>query len=265
MAKLTSLDDVVAGALPIQPIVKASLASQVAGGFASLFQAAGIPAAGANPPASGAGVTTIPDKTTAGALLLPTIAGGLQAYLAQFALALSVAGSVWLFDRLAHVSGLSGIVTTAQPTVHNALTRWTTDNGLMCVLEVYTALGATGVTASVSYTNESGVAGRTGTIVIPASTAAGRFIPMTLQAGDKGVRSVQSVTMATTGTAGNFGLTIAKVHAILPAILANVGVSLDAIGLNAQEIDVNACLMLAVLCSTTSSGVLSGSLGITTK
>jgi hypothetical protein len=263
MAQLLSLDDAVAGAQELRLIYKPSLASMVAGQFGSLWTSNGTPSAGATPPTSG--VNTIPTRATNGALLLPTFAGGVDVYLANFKAAIGNAGSLWLFDRLAHMSGLSGVVATAQAVNHHPLTRHTSGDGVSAFLEVYGVLGATGVTATVSYTNQAGLAGRSGMAAIPSNANIGRFIPVTLQAGDTGVRSVQSVIHATTGTAGNYGVTLAKIHGFMACLLANVGYELDIIGLNAQKIDVNACLMLAVLCSTTSTGNLFGTLGVTTK
>jgi hypothetical protein len=89
----------------------------------------------------------------------------------------------------------------------------------MVGLEVYAAVGTTAATATISYTNSDGTPGRTGTVTIggTGNAAVGRTYIMGLQSGDKGVISVQSVTLnGTTGTAGNFGITLFKPLIILP-------------------------------------------------
>jgi hypothetical protein len=76
-------------------------------------------------------------------------------------------------------------------------------------LEWYTATGSTGVTATISYTNQAGTAGQTTTVSVGASQPANSCLFAPLAAGDTGVQSVQSVLLsATTGTAGNFGVTL---------------------------------------------------------
>lgn len=116
-------------------------------------------------------------------------------------------------DRLSQQGSLVGNVATAQTTnlPTAALTRYTSGEGVWIGLEVYTVLGATEVTATVSYTNQAGTAGRSGICRIGGGTrrAPSYFGVVALQAGDTGARSVESVTLsATTGAAGNFGVTL---------------------------------------------------------
>jgi hypothetical protein len=60
--------------------------------------------------------------------------------------------------------------------------------------------GAGSVAVTVTYTNELGVSGRTGTISIPRGSAVGSRWSLLLQTGDIGVRSVQNVTSTSTVT-----------------------------------------------------------------
>lgn len=125
-------------------------------------------------------------------------------------------GSLIIADRLSHQGGLSAIVTTAQTTnlPTAALTRYTSGVGVMLGLTIYTQIGTTATTVTVSYTNSDGTAGRVTPAVAFGGTAfreANRLIMLPLQSGDVGVQSVQSVTvLATTGTAGAFGVTLFK-------------------------------------------------------
>lgn len=114
--------------------------------------------------------------------------------------------------------------TTDPQTMTNTLTlpRYTDGKGVM-MMAVTISSRTGGQSFSVSYTNSDGVAGRTTPLVVQntaaapgsittsatatADTSGGPFIP--LQAGDSGVRSVESVTMAGTDT-GFFAIVLVK-------------------------------------------------------
>lgn len=125
-------------------------------------------------------------------------------------------GNYMICDRLSHQGGLSaivtGAVTTNLPTA--ALTRYTSGVGVMIGITIYTVIGTTGTTITASYTNQAGAAAQTTPLVVFGGTGfreAGRMIMLPLAAGDTGVQSVQSITVAaSTGTAGNFGVTLFK-------------------------------------------------------
>lgn len=117
-------------------------------------------------------------------------------------------------DRLVGCGGLAFNTTSAQTVTLPALPRHTDGLGVMAFLEVYTPGAATVFNATISYTNEQGTSGRTGTAVgsaVATATYANQTIPFTLQEGDYGVRSVASVTLSAAGaTAGEFAIILAK-------------------------------------------------------
>ena len=130
--------------------------------------------------------------------------------------------AIILADMLNVSGGLSGIVTTAQTTnlPTAALTRFTSGVGVMAGLCIWSSLGATATTVTISYTNQAGTPGQISTATqigaVNIAGTAGRMIPIPLATGDTGVRSVESVTLAgTTGTAGNFGVCLFKPLAIM--------------------------------------------------
>lgn len=152
---------------------------------------------------------------------IPAVTGGNELCVLGGRFNTSGAGgmSVCVIDLLNHHAGMSGIVTTEQTTnlpsgSTAALTRYTSGEGVMIGLVVYTIIGTTATTVTVRYTNSSGVANRTSTATTFGGTLfreGGSLIPIPLQAGDTGVRSVEGVTLAaTTGTAGNFGVSLFK-------------------------------------------------------
>jgi len=126
-------------------------------------------------------------------------------------------GTYIIADRLVHSGGLAGNVATAQTTnlPSTALTRYTDGVGVMMGLTIYAAIGATATTVTAAYQSTTSAAGaRTSPAVAIGGTgfnAANRMIMLPTQDDDLGVRSVSSVTLAaTTGTAGNFGVTLFK-------------------------------------------------------
>lgn len=239
----------------------AAAAATVAGRMTSLWRYNGIPAGGAVP-----GAAANPDNTTVGALLQTDPGGGRQKWLLGVVGVPLNAGTLILYDRLRHIGGFSGTVTTPQA-FGGAASRYTGVEaaGNQIWVEIYTQIGATGTTITASYTNESGTAGRT--TVATAIGATGfreeeRIIRLPLQSGDRGVRSVESVTLAaTTGTAGEFGVTLAKPLTIMPFASAGVGQVRDLIaGLpGILEIKPGACLAWAWLANVATAPVLDGS------
>ena len=181
------------------------------------------------------GAVAVPTRTTAGALGQTNAAGGREKFLLGGSAVLnsSCSGSLVIYDRLLHISGFDGTLNTAQ-NVGGSLTRYTSateSKGNQIWVEVYTQIGASGTTITASYTNENGTAGRTTKAAAIGATGlreAQRIIPLALQDGDYGVSGVTSVTLAaTTGTAGNFGVTIARPLLTIPIGLANGGGSRD--------------------------------------
>jgi hypothetical protein len=121
-----------------------------------------------------------------------------------------------IIDRVSHQGGLDGNVNTTQTTNFPtaALTRYTSGVGVMAAIETHAAIGATATNVTISYTNTAGTSGHTGVLVCPSLSlnSIGIFIPIPLQAGDLGVKSVENVTLsAATGTVGNWGITLFKV------------------------------------------------------
>ncbi|MBL8924108.1 MAG: hypothetical protein JNJ54_34955 [Myxococcaceae bacterium] len=263
---LTTLDGLVAASKQRFNWYKASVSTEGAGTFSSLWTAAGFPSAGATP-ATGSGA--IPDRTTTGAFPLTAWAGGAaKKYLARLAAAGATAGQLIIYDRLWHNSGLSGTTTTSQTINSTALTRYPTVGGnyvgVEPWLEVYTAYGATGSTFTLTYTNEAGTGSRTSTYTHPANApTATQMIPFPFQAGDKGVQSIQSFSLTpSTATAGNFGFTLLHRLAQIPISAANAGGVLNFLDMGGAELLDGACLSLMVLCSATSTGIMTGDLTV---
>lgn len=201
---------------------------------------------------------------------IPAISTGRLTFLgARMNTSAAGAGGAILLDLLNVSGGLSGIVTTAQTTnlPTAALTRHTSGEGVIAGIVIYTTLGTTATTITISYTNQAGTSGQTSTATTFGGTGfreAAILIPIPLQAGDTGVRSVESVTVtATTGTAGNFGVCMFKPLAMISLESATGAMPLDAVSTGCiigslAEIHPDACLSISsfTAISTTITGAI---------
>ena len=242
---------------------KVNQTAEGAGTYHSLWRANGLPISGAIP-ASGNGA--IPDRTTLGAIPFVNPTGGNTSYLVGMDAVCNVQNTLILYDRLFHNSGLVGNVVTAQTFTQPALTRFTDGVGVEIFIEFYTSIGATACTFNVAYTDADNVA-RVGTYAHPANAeSVGQMVKVVPSAGARGCKSVQSVTLsATSGTAGNFGITLAKRIATIAMPLINVANERNAIDTRLAIIPDDACLALAVLCTGTATGNHNGQICIGQK
>jgi len=260
---ISNMDQLVAALAAAQHkrFYKTSTIAKAAGTWVSFWKVAGEPGAGSNP-ATGTGEA--PTSSTQGAIPWANPSGANIAYLARLqAMGTTQSGILVLADRLFHVSGLVGNVATVQNVNSVALTRpdSTGDNNELWI-EWYTATGSSQVNITIAYTNQAGNASTT-TIAFYAAPIAGQMIPVALAAGDTGVRSIQSVQLsATTGTAGNFGLTILRrLGEIFMPVVAS-GDTLDAFALGMPQLDANSCLFLFMLANATTTGDMKGGVAI---
>lgn len=148
----------------------------------------------------------------------------------------SVANWHMVFDCLWVNSGIVVTTTTAQ-TINSvafpARDLTGTVNGVGCMIGLLFTGTATNVavnnTATVSYTNSAGTAGRTATLIasvggqIPATALVGTVVWFQMAAGDQGVRSIQSITLGTSLGAGSVSLIVARPVMSVPTVVANIG------------------------------------------
>jgi hypothetical protein len=224
-----------------------------------------------NPGGSGAQPTTssIPTNATNGGLFQTDPGGGREKWLLGLGASSSVAGALILYDRLVHMGGLSGTTTTAQTTnlPTTALTRNTGGVGNQIFVEIYTQIGTTATTATVDYKNQAGTLKTSKAFDIGATNLreAQRIIQVPLADGDTGVTTIENFDLlASTGTAGNIGMCIARPLAMIPINSSGAGASLDLIsGFPAMvEIDTDACLALAFLSQSTTAPIINGQLSM---
>lgn len=247
----------------------AAATALIAGRPASLWTYDGMPGGGAVPT-----VGAIPTLATSGSIPFTAPTGGRDKHLIGASIVPLVAGVFLLYDRLYHIGGLSGTSTSDQAVQSDpaspALTRNVSGSGNMAWYEIYTQIGATSTTLTMTYTNESGTGGKTSTINIGATgfrevTRAQR-IPLAV--GDSGIRAIEKVRLtATTGIAGNFGITIAQPLAWIPVGAAGVMGWRDyTTGLpGIPTINPDACLALLFIPSAATAPEIFGSLATVEK
>ncbi len=225
-------------------VAGAAAATPIIGQTISLLEYEGIPSHGAVPGTSWAN----PNNTTAGGLLQTDPGGSRQKWLTSLLGNASQAGTLVLYDRLGHISGLSGTSASVQNLnagAEVAPTRYTNGLGNQIMLENYTQIGATPTTLTCAYDNQSNVLKTTPSIVWGGTNRreAQRAVILPLAAGDNGVQSITSVTAAgTTGTAGNFGVVLIHVLATLPLGSAGAAVLQTYLDSPIPEILTDACL-----------------------
>lgn len=243
---------------------KASLANAAAGQQFSLWRATGIPAQGAIP-----GAAAICNNALTGAMGFTQQTAPATSYFAWLrAFTANATMQVEIHDRLAHMGGLNGTLTTAQ-TVNVDITG-TSDNlanrrgdsnysDVTWWLEWYTDTGATASNATVNVTYDDASTGNLAVVAVGGTVRTGRMIQLTPAVAGRYIRAVNSVTLsASTATAGSFGVTATRLRAGIDTTLANLATAYDWALLGLPEIFNSSCLFPIVTCSTTSTGVVRG-------
>ena len=249
-------------------------AASVAGHWHEFFTAGGIPAAGTF--SGSAGVATLMNGSTQGALNVGTASvtpdiRHLTAWKIQTPTATVVPATFYLVDYLLYYPSL--VVTGAPTALNNTATlpRYTDGVGVFPIIAVQTANGATQPALTLTYTDDSGNTGNTGGVLTsPAASSAisklylnngSPFMPLTTT--DKGVRKIDSYTLAT-GTTGTVAIVLVKVLAEIDVYAINTGNLVDYFsgGDILPRIEDNACLGIIGVAggAMAASSVISGTI-----
>lgn len=223
---------------------------------------AGVPGAMAAPTGVIAGTAL---TSYAGQIPIPAASG--NTHLARFSGVSSAQGGIlMLCDRLWHNASTSVTTTTAQ-TVNSAA--WpardkngsTNGVGVYIGLEISAATGAGAATPSISYTNDAGTAGKTGSMQVTyaASSITGTFYPFTLAAGDTGVRSIQSVTLGVSMTSGSISLVAYRPLAMIELAAGGMPNAVDALTSGMPRLYDNTVPFLLYIPQTTTTTLTTGS------
>ena len=249
---------------------KASIASQAAGSYVSMWRATGQPGQGAVPTTAAVCTNDLVGAMNFAQQTAPATSYG--AYME--AVTGNSAMTVEIHDRIAHMGGLNGTLTTAQTVGVDLSTLLSTSNvgarigdanysDVQWWLEWYTATGSTPATATVAVTYNDGTTGNLTALSLAANRPASSMVSLNAlvpaASSGKYIRAVNTVTLSTTtGTAGSFGVTATRIRMSSMCPVANLKTISNWADLGFPEIKNSACLFPVVLTSTTSSGTLRG-------
>jgi hypothetical protein len=242
---ISTLDGLVAGFQLPRSYHKTGITMSAVGAMRgySPFYAAGGPGAG-----------TAPSSGVNGAAETGPLAGCIgrsnpvsgNAYLSRWTHCSSTSGVVWLIDRLWSNSGLSTTLTTSQSITSAALPARdingsTNGEGVFAALEWSATGGAGTPTVTLGYTNSDNTSGRSATLTAVTTPPVGTWEIFALAAGDKGIRSVQSLTQSATRTSGTYHLILFRVIAQLEVSNTGFGDTLNPITGGLPRIYDNTC------------------------
>jgi hypothetical protein len=233
---ITTLDDIIAGVKPAQFFAKSASNTTAAGRTYSFWGTAGIPGAGTYDSVASGTVLSSSAGLLAGQIPYYNATPGKQMHLVRAVGLGNNSGIMLICDRLWQGGGIS--LTSTSPQTINSVTWPTRDangtsngEGVLIGLEIVSSTSTNSPTLTLNYTNSEGVTNRTGVNQLATSSTvlAGHFYTFTLQAGDKGVQSIQSLTLSTTWTSGGANLVAYRILAVLEQPSSNLGVAVDAL------------------------------------
>lgn len=219
----------------VRVLAKTTTAAEAAASWYGSMKDAGIPGAIAVG-TPGLGGRTVTGSAEGGAIALPTPSS--RWYLTDCVLSGTVVHAHMIYDLLWINSGAVVTTTTGQ-TVNSgtlpARDAQGTTSGEGCLIGLYFTAASTNAgaitNATVTYTNSAGTGSRTATLVavagaqIPATPVVGTIVWFQLDAGDKGVQSIQTLTLGTSLVTGSVSLFIARPLLMVPSTVANLATS----------------------------------------
>ena len=241
---ITSNSGVISGLQYPRTFIKTDTGTKVAGRPFTLWAQAGSPAAGSYDTTLN-GVTLSSSSSQVTGQIPFTDPNSGNAYLGYADLQPTIDNKfmVIVADRLWHNGGFTITSTSAQNIVSPTwpardINGATTGEGVLLALEVSGTVSTGTPTITVSYTNTAGTSGRTATNIIPtaASVVAGTTYFLSLQAGDTGVKSVESLTLSATWTSGTINLVAYRPLAMFPLIADGTGQRFDALTMGMPQL-----------------------------
>lgn len=218
------LDQLVYGTIGLPTVVgKDATTAKAAGTPHTPWYGTGIIGAGAAPGGGLNGATFT--ASVAGQIASPAAVAGTRSYIERLSMIQTGnVGLIWLVDRIwgnvPVVTTTTGqaVVSPAWPARDTSAS--TNGAGIFLALECSSATGnVSAITnTTVTYTNSANTGSRTATLAsFPATATAGTWVPLSLQAGDVGVRSVQTVTLGTSYVSG-------QVHLVAFRLICSIAV-----------------------------------------
>jgi hypothetical protein len=249
---------------------KSSIANTVAAQYFSLWRALGYPGQGAIPTTA-----AIPTHATLGAFSFSQQTLPVTSYLGLLeGISINAGQTIEFHDRLMHMGGLVGNVTTSQTVNLDVDANLGTSNldarkgdgdysDIQWWMEWYTDTGATASNATINVTFNDTTSANLTVVAVGGTVRASRMIPLNglIASADQGkyIRDINNVTLsASTGTAGNFGFTATRYRGAVYCAAGNVRFNSTWTEMNLPEIFNSSCLFPITIASTTTTGLLRG-------
>lgn len=264
---ISDMNSIAAGIIgPPTLFGKAALTAEAIGTGVTCWYEPGLIGAGAAPTGGLNGVVFTGPSVT-GQIPMPAAVAGKTTSIERFSLVHAGGiGSVWLIDRMwgnvpvVTTTGAQAVTSPAWPA--RDISASTNGAGVYLTLEVSATTGNAGAitNTTASYTNSAGTAGRTATLSsAPITALTGTWLPFNLQAGDLGVRSVQSITLGTSYVSGAVHLIAFRYITDLPVPLTATGYASAFPGNGLPTVWDASVLQLVYWPSSTTVGTVAGS------
>lgn len=259
---ITTQDGLISGLGGAQKlIVNKQNVTTVAGRMASLWSGVGQPGVGSVTTGQAA-AGAIPTSATTGTLGF-TDPGAGNSYIGGIRGISAATGLLIIFDVLwlwgSGGSGWNVTTTAAQNTSSPAALTRPDANGVNteAFIWVLATMGTGAATPVLSYTNSAGTSGRTsGASSYASASIIGSMFNLPLQAGDNGIKTVQSLTTSVSMSSGTAAIAILRRVAEVPCV-ANIPFLYNALDLGMPRVYDSAALMVAFSPNSTASGPVS--------
>ena len=251
---ITTLDGYIAAPKQCCPYVKTAAATSVAQIYFTIFDKAGQPGAGTLAIGNTAN-GVVPTDAVAGYPVINAFVGG-TGYFTGLEFNNTVACRIALFDRVfaAGAYAFNANVTLAtQPSYSSRVPGGTDYNGLQLWIEHVTAFTGQ-LSVAITYLDQDGAAGTTGTYVTPTGLTVNRCAQIPLAAGDNGIQRVDSV-IATVSTAGTFNVMVLRPLITVRVPLAGFGDVYDLLRTGMVQVFADSALYPLIAADSTSTGI----------
>lgn len=251
---IASFDQAIAAAKQYLSVAKTAVRPSIAASWFSVFDLAGNPGAGVLAGTStAAGV--VPTDATAGCPTIGAFGASALGYLWQLDYGCSVACRLKLFDMVFKAGAYAfnaAQALTGQPSYASRMPGGSYSDTQIWIEAVTAFTG--NLTVTITYTNQSGVTGRTATLATGTALTVGRLMQVPLQAGDTGVLAITNVA-GTVATAGTFNVLVLRPLWSGRCRTANDGDVHDFTKTGMPQVFADSALFLAVAADSTSTGI----------
>lgn len=251
---IASFDQAIAAAKQYLSVAKTAVRPSIAASWFSVFDLAGNPGAGVL-----AGTSTaageVPTDATAGCPTIDAFGASALGYLWQLEYGCSVACRLKLFDMVFKAGAYAfnaAQALTGQPSYASRMPGGSYSDTQIWIEAVTAFTG--NLTVTITYTNQSGVTGRTATLATGTALTVGRLMQVPLQAGDTGVQAITNVA-GTVATAGKFNVLVLRPLWSGRCRTANDGDVHDFTKTGMPQVFADSALFLAVAADGTSTGI----------